>query len=72
MRMDQIRYYFGEIERLTRHYFYFKQWQETTVPFENETIKEADYPVSDDWTLVHRQQCKVQAKFFETLYELPS
>ena len=71
MRMDQIRYYFGEIARLTRRYFYFKQWQETTVPFENETIREADYPVPDDWRLVNRQQCKVQAKFFEALYELP-
>jgi len=72
MRMDQVRYYFGEIQRLTRKYFYFKQWLETTVPFENETIREADYPIGDDWKLINRQQCKVQAKFFEALYELPS
>ncbi len=70
MRMDQIRYYFGEIERLTRKYCYFKQWKETTVPFENETIKEADYPVQTEWQLVHRQQCAVQHKFFEALYAL--
>jgi len=70
MRMDQIKYYFQEIERLTRKYFYFKQWQETTVPFENETIKEADYPIGNDWNLIYRQQCKVQLKFFEALYEL--
>jgi hypothetical protein len=71
MRMDQVRYYFSEIERLTRKYFYFKQWKETTVPFENETIREADYPIGSDWKLLNRQQCKVQAKFFEALYELP-
>jgi putative sugar O-methyltransferase len=71
MRLDQIRYYFQQIERLTRKYFYYKQWKETTVPFENETIREADYPVGADWKLLHRQQCKVQAKFFEALYELP-
>jgi putative sugar O-methyltransferase len=71
MRMDQIRYYFGEIERLTRRYFYFKQWKETTVPFENETIREADYPIGSDWALVNRQQCEVQHNFFEALYELP-
>ncbi len=70
MRMDQIRYYFGEIERLTRRYFYFKQWKETTVPFENETIREADYPIPEDWNLVYRQQCAVQHKFFEALYAL--
>ena len=72
MRMDQVRYYFEQIERLTRKYFYFKQWKETTVPFENETITEADYPIGSDWTLLNRQQCKVQAKFFEALYELPA
>ena len=71
MRPDQIRYYFTEIERLTRKYFYFKQWQETTIPFDNETIREADYPVGSDWKLLNRQQCRVQAKFFEALYELP-
>jgi len=70
MRADQISYYFGEIERLTRKYFYFKQWKETTVPFENETIKEADYPIPSDWQLVYRQQCAVQHKFFEALYAL--
>ena len=70
MRMDQIRYYFGEIERLTSKYFYFKQWKETTVPFENETIREADYPIPADWDLVYRQQCAVQHKFFEALYAL--
>lgn len=71
MRMDQIKYYFQEIERLTRKYFYFKQWKETTVPFENETIREADYPVGIHWKLIKRQQCKVQSKFFEALYEMP-
>ena len=71
MRMDQIRYYFTEIERLTRRYFYFKQWKETTVPFENETVREADYPIGEHWQLINRQQCEVQHRFFEALYELP-
>ena len=72
MRMDQIRYYFGEVDRLTSKYFYFKQWKETTIPYENETVTEADYPVRDDWRLINRQQCKVQKPFFEALYELPN
>jgi putative sugar O-methyltransferase len=71
MRMDQIRYYFGEIDRLARRYFYFKQWKETIIPFENEAITEADYPVPEDWQLIYRQQCKVHTYFFEALYELP-
>ena len=72
MRMDQIKYYFSEIDRLTRRYFYFKQWKETTIPFENETITEADYPIRENWRLINRQQCKVQTYFFEALYELPA
>jgi hypothetical protein len=72
MRMDQIKYYFGEIDRLTRKYFYFKQWKETTIPFENERVTEADYPISENWRLINRQQCKVQTYFFEALYELPA
>ena len=71
MRMEQIQFYFNEIERLTKNYFYFKQWKQTTVPFENETISESDYPVGEDWTLIMRQECKVQAKFFEAIYALP-
>ena len=70
MRLDQIRYYFGEIERLTTKYFYFKLWKETTIPFEIETIKEADYRVREDWQLVYRQQCADQHRFFEALYAL--
>ena len=69
--MDQIQFYFTEIERLTGRYFYFKQWQQTTVPFENETIRESDYPVRDNWRLINRQQCEVQHEFFEALYEWP-
>ena len=71
MRMDQIRYYFAEIDRLTRKYFYFKQWKETVIPFENEKITEADYPVRNDWRLIYRRQCQVQTYFFEALYEIP-
>ena len=68
--MDQIRYYFGEIDRLARRYFYFKQWKETVIPFENERITEADYPVRENWRLINRQECKVQTYFFEALYEI--
>ena len=70
MRMDQISYYFDEIERLTTKYFYFKQWKESTIPFDNETIRETDYPVRENWRLVFRQQCAVQHKLFEALYAL--
>ena len=72
MRMDQIDYYFDEIDRLARKYFYTKQWKNTTIPYENVTIAESDYPVREDWQLLNRQQCKVQHSFFEALYRLPN
>jgi len=71
MRLDQIRYYFSEIDRLTRKYFYFKQKTLTTIPIEKQIIREADYPVREHWRLIFRRQCEVQKDFFEALYELP-
>jgi putative sugar O-methyltransferase len=70
MRMDQIRYYFTVIDRLTRRYFYTKQWKETTIPYENVVIRQEDYPVDDEWRQVYARECKVQALFFEALYDL--
>jgi putative sugar O-methyltransferase len=70
MRMDQIRYYFTVIERLTRQYFYTKQWKETTIPYENVVVREEDYPVREDWRQIYARDCKVQSLFFEALYDL--
>lgn len=68
MRPDQIRYYFDSIERLTRGYFYFKQWKVSKLP-DDVTITEKDYPVRDAWRKVFWRECKVQTRFFEALYE---
>lgn len=70
MRIDQIRYYFEVVERLTRRYFYTKQWKETTVPYENVIIRQCDYPVKKHWRQIFARDCKVQGLFFEALYDL--
>lgn len=70
MRMDQICYYFEVMARLTRKYFYTKQWKETTIPYENVVIRQSDYPVNESWRQVYARDCKVQEQFFEELYEL--
>ena len=70
MRMDQIRYYFEVMERLTRKYFYTKQWKETTIPYENVVIRQADYPVDTTWRQIYARECRVQDLFFEALYDL--
>jgi putative sugar O-methyltransferase len=70
MRMDQIAYYFGEIDRLTRGLFYFKEWKVSTIPYENVEIRETDYPVKNTWHRIYHRECKVQTHFFEALYRL--
>jgi putative sugar O-methyltransferase len=70
MRMDQIAYYFGEVDRLTKGFFYFKEWKLSTIPFENVQIRETDYPVSRAWERVYHRECQVQTHFFEALYRL--
>lgn len=71
MRMEQIGYYFREIARLTRGYFYFKQLQNPAKVAGNVSVSEVDYPIPESWQLIFRQDCKVQAGFFEALYKLP-
>ena len=70
MRPDQIEYYFGKIDELTRHYFYFKQWKDTIVSFENIRLTESSYPVRKHWSKKYWRECKVQSLFFEALFEL--
>jgi putative sugar O-methyltransferase len=70
MRIDQITYYFKVIEKLTRKYFYTKQWKKTTIPYENVIVRQADYPVDGNWRQIFSRECKVQNLFFEELYDL--
>lgn len=69
MRMDQVRFYFKQIERLTKKsgYFYFKQWKNAYVDHEKIYITEKDYPISKAWKKIYMRQAKIQVKFFEAL-----
>ena len=49
MRKEQIAYYFTQIERLTSHYFYFKQWKISRIPYEEIEIREGEYPIPKQW-----------------------
>jgi putative sugar O-methyltransferase len=70
MRPDQIAYYFGQIDRLTRGWFYTKQWKESRNPADGLVIREDDYPVPAHWRRVYSRPCAVQTYFFEALYEV--
>lgn len=72
MRLDQIRYYFRQIERLTKPggYFYFKEFKDSYVSHENVHIKVHDYPLDSKWQVLFLREAKVQIKFFECLARL--
>ena len=70
MRRDQIDYYFHQIDRLTKHYFYFKQWKLWHNTLDNLWIGEKDYPIPDHWTQCFWRDCRVQTYFFEALFSL--
>lgn len=69
MRMDQVRFYFKQIERLTKKggYFYFKQWKNAYVDYEDIYIQMEDYPITDVWEKIYMREVKIQTKFFEAL-----
>lgn len=73
MRLEQIQYYFTEIERLTRKngYFYIKEWKDAVVPFEDDDVhvRMNDYPVQN-WAMIFCKEAKVQTQFFEALLKL--
>jgi putative sugar O-methyltransferase len=69
MQPKQIQYYFKQINRLTRYYFYFKQWKVSKIPYDKIIIRENDYPIPYNWKKIYWRQCKVQTNFFEALFQ---
>lgn len=70
MRLEQIRYYFDRIERLTRGHLYLKEWRESHIPGDGVVIREQDYPIRREWRPIYHRACRVQDRFFEALYDL--
>lgn len=70
MKPAAISYYFAEIDRLTRRYFYFKQWKTWTNPEDHLVIGERDYPVNPRWRQIFWRECPVQTRFFEAMFAL--
>lgn len=70
MRPDQINNYFSQINRLTRDYFYSKQWITSVNPDDNLVIRQEDYPAFPNWTVLYNRPSEIQRKFFEALYQI--
>ena len=68
MTPTQIAAYFGLIDRLTKGYFYSKQWFVSENPADGVRIKHDDYPVPTHWRELYLRRARVQTAFFEAMY----
>lgn len=70
MNLEQIKSYYEQIDRVTRQWFYTKQWNSSKNPFDNLVLNKADYPRYENWKEVYSRDCVIQTEFFETLYQV--
>jgi putative sugar O-methyltransferase len=72
MQMSQIKEYFNLIDKLTKGYFYSKQWLVSENPIDEIVITKNDYPVPRNWQELYSRRAKVQEQFFEAMYRITS
>jgi putative sugar O-methyltransferase len=70
MTPEQIRAYFSLIDRLTKSYFYSKQWFVSENPVDCLRIRHDDYPVPAHWRELYLRPARVQTAFFEAMYAI--
>ncbi len=70
MKLEQIGWYFSQINRITRGHFYMKQWDASQNPFDDLILKKSDYPCPEQWKEIYSRQCVIQTDFFETIYQV--
>lgn len=71
MATGQIKNYIKQIDRLTKGYFYSKQWKKAHAK-ENSFIKENEYPIPPKWRRIYHRKHPIQTMFFEALYKTRS
>jgi putative sugar O-methyltransferase len=70
MRMDTINYFFREIDRVTRGYFYTKQWLMQKNREDNVVIERDDYPVPQTWKRKMEGIDPINQRLFEEVWEI--
>lgn len=70
MRMDTIDYFFREIDRVTRGYFYTKQWLLQNNREDNVVIEKEDYPVPQTWTNLMDGIDPINQRLFEQVWKI--
>lgn len=70
MKREQIDVYLGMVDRLTRGFFYSKQWFVSQNPADNITITSKDYSIPKSWRELYHRAARVQTHFFEAMYAI--
>lgn len=70
MTTEQIKIYLKLINKLSKGYFYTKQWRKAQT-MDNLNIKEREYPIPNNWKVLKRSSPHpIQRMFFDTLYRI--
>lgn len=70
MTKPQVSKYFELIERITRGYFYTKQWNSFINTRDEITIRKEDYPYIKSWTNIYSKTPLTHPLFFEALFKI--
>lgn len=70
MKLEQIKNYFKQIDRLCEGYFYNKQFWEHTNVRDNYTMRYLNYPVPANWQIQLLRPTLEKKDFFETVYKI--
>ncbi len=71
MTRKQIRNYIAHVDRLTKGYFYTKQWLRSRTK-DNDHITQKEYPIPKKWRTIFQRHHPIQSTFFEALYKMSS
>lgn len=67
MDKKQIRNYILEVDRVSKGFFYTKQWRKSRYKG-NGNIDQFNYPIPKKWKSIYHKRHKIQRMFFEALY----
>jgi putative sugar O-methyltransferase len=70
MNIEQIKWYFKQLGRVTGKYFYTKQWRNSNNIFDEVVLGQSDYAYPENWEMIFSRPCRVQTEFFEALYQV--
>lgn len=70
MRIDTINYFFRQIDRVTRGFFYTKQWLIQNNRQDNIVIERDDYPVPPSWKRRMEGIDPINQRLFEEVWEI--